>query len=284
DQDEAFYKELGMVGGNFPRLAWWGIAAIDILEKRLRETRPYEKNPGETEKAYWDSIHKICAAVRERRFPAKELTEAKQTFLAIPVHEKKDKPIVGVVGEIYVRSNRFSNEDLVKQLEALGAEVRLPPIGEWIYYTNFCAKRRNWERGHYGLFIRTVLNDFFQKRDERKSLSILDGDLREGHDPTTEEVLSLSMPYIHDSFEGEAALSVGKAMDYIQKGAHGIVNAMPFTCMPGTVVNAVLKRVREENGNIPYLNMVYEGLEDTNSKTRMEAFVHQAKEYRERQG
>ncbi|MEK7841132.1 MAG: CoA activase, partial [Deltaproteobacteria bacterium] len=146
------------------------------------------------------------------------------------------------------------------------------------------AKRRNWERGHYGLFIRTVLNDFFQKRDERKSLSILDGDLREGHDPTTEEVLSLSMPYIHDSFEGEAALSVGKAMDYIQKGAHGIVNAMPFTCMPGTVVNAVLKRVREENGNIPYLNMVYEGLEDTNSKTRMEAFVHQAKEYRERQG
>jgi predicted nucleotide-binding protein (sugar kinase/HSP70/actin superfamily) len=96
--------------------------------------------------------------------------------------------------------------------------------------------------------------------------------------------LKLSRPHIHDSFEGEAVLSVGKAMDYIQKGAHGIVNAMPFTCMPGTVVNAVLKKVREESGNIPYLNMVYEGLEDTNSKTRMEAFVHQAKEYRERQG
>lgn len=284
DQDAAFYKELGMVGGNFPRLAWWGIAAIDILEKRLRETRPYEKNPGETEKVYWDSLHKICAAVKERRFPAKELKEAKQAFLAIKVHEKKDRPIIGVVGEIYVRSNRFSNEDLVKQLEALGAEVRLPPIGEWIYYTNFCAKRRNWERGHYGLFIRTVVNDFFQKKDERKSLSILDGDLREGHEPTTEEVLSLSNPYIHDSFEGEAALSVGKAMDYIQKGAHGIVNAMPFTCMPGTVVNAVLKRVREEKGSIPYLNMVYEGLEDTNSKTRMEAFVHQAREYMERAG
>ena len=58
---------------------------------------------------------------------------------------------------------------------------------------------------------------------------------------------------------------------------------MPFTCMPGTVVNAILKKVREENNNIPYLNMVYEGLEDTNSKTRMEAFVHQAREYMERQ-
>src|SRR3989338_3975328 len=37
DQDSAFYKELGMVDGNFSRLAWWGIVAIDILEKRLRE-------------------------------------------------------------------------------------------------------------------------------------------------------------------------------------------------------------------------------------------------------
>ncbi len=282
DQDEAFYKELGMVGGNFPRLAWWGIVAIDILEKRLRETRPYEKKPGETEKVYWDSIHKICATVRERRFPAKELIWAKQAFLAIPVYDKKDKPIVGVVGEIYVRSNRFSNENLVKQLEALGAEVRLPPIGEWIYYTNFLAKRRNWERGNYGLYIRTKINDLFQRRDERKFLNILDGDLRGGHEPETEEILKLARPYVHDSFEGEAVLSVGKAMDYIQKGAHGIVNAMPFTCMPGTVVNAVLKKVREEKGNIPYLNMVYEGLEDTNSKTRMEAFVHQAKEYKER--
>ena len=282
DQDEAFYKELGMVGGNFPRLAWWGIVAIDILEKRLRETRPYEKNPGETEKAYWDSIHKICGVIKEKKFPEKELAEVKQAFLSIPTYEKKDRPVVGVVGEIYVRSNRFSNENLVKQLEELGAEVRLPPIGEWIYYTNFLAKRRNWERGNYGLYIRTKINDIFQRRDEHKSLNILDGDLRGGHEPTTEEILKLSRPYIHDSFEGEAVLSVGKAMDYIQKGVHGVVNAMPFTCMPGTVVNAVLKRVREENGNIPYLNMVYEGLEDTNSKTRMEAFVHQAKEYRER--
>jgi predicted CoA-substrate-specific enzyme activase len=282
DQDEAFYKELGMVGGNFPRLAWWGIVAIDILEKRLRETRPYEKNPGETEKAYWDSIHKICGVIKEKKFPEKELAEVKQAFLSIPTYEKKDRPVVGVVGEIYVRSNRFSNENLVKQLEELGAEVRLPPIGEWIYYTNFLAKRRNWERGNYGLYIRTKINDIFQRRDEHKSLNILDGDLRGGHEPTTEEILKLSRPYIHDSFEGEAVLSVGKAMDYIQKGVHGIVNAMPFTCMPGTVVNAVLKRVREENGNIPYLNMVYEGLEDTNSKTRMEAFVHQVREYRER--
>ena len=89
----------------------------------------------------------------------------------------------------------------------------------------------------------------------------------------------MASPYIDGSFEGEAVLSVGKVLDYIQNGAHGIVNVMPFTCMPGTVVNGILKRVREDNDNIPYLNMVYEGIEDTNGKTRMEAFVHQAREF-----
>ncbi|HLC17907.1 MAG TPA: acyl-CoA dehydratase activase [Thermodesulfobacteriota bacterium] len=282
DQDGTFYRELGMVGGNFPRLAWWGIVAADLLEKRLRETRPYEKNPGETEKTYWEYLHKACDAVREKRFPKEELKAAKEAFRRIPINEPGGKPVIGVVGEIYVRSNRFSNENLVKKLEALGAEVRLPTISEWIFYTNFTSKRKNWKRKDYGDYLRTITNDFFQHKDEKRMEEIFNGDLRGGYEPKIEELLEKAEPYIHDSFEGEAVLSVGKTLDYISKGAHGIVNAMPFTCMPGTVVNAVLKRLREDNSNIPYLNMVYEGIEDTNSITRMEAFVHQAREFMER--
>ncbi|MBI5345165.1 MAG: CoA activase, partial [Deltaproteobacteria bacterium] len=282
DQDGGFYKELGVIEGNFPRLGWWGIAAVDLLEKRLRETRPYEKNPGETEKVYWEYVHKVCGSVRKKTFPEKELRDAKAAFKAIPVRPSGGKPIIGVVGEIYVRSNLFSNENLVGKLEALGAEVRVPTIAEWIYYTNFTGKRQSWGRGEYGYFFKALIENWFQHKDEKKMENILNGDLRGGHEPRVEDIIKKAAPYIHDSFEGEAVLSIGKAIDYINHGAHGIVNAMPFTCMPGTVVNAVLKRVREDHNNIPYLNMVYEGNEDTNSATRMEAFVHQAKEFMER--
>ena len=282
DQDGKFYRELSSVGGNFQKFAWWGIAAVDMLEKRLRETRPYETNPGEAEKVYWDSVWKVCSAVKERRFPEKELKEAKAAFQRIPVENPGTRPVIGVVGEIYVRSNRYSNEDLVTKLEALGAEVRLPTIGEWIYYTNFTGKRKSRERSEWGDYLKTLLTDFFQRKYEKRIENILNGDLRGGHEPEVSEIIEKASPYIHDSFEGEAVLSVGKALDYISKGAHGIVNAMPFTCMPGTVVNAILKRLREDNSNIPYLNMVYEGIEDTNSVTRMEAFVHQAREFMER--
>ena len=47
DQSETFYQELGMVGGSdFTRLAWQGVVAVDLLEKKLRETRPYEVRTG----------------------------------------------------------------------------------------------------------------------------------------------------------------------------------------------------------------------------------------------
>ncbi len=282
DQDGNFYKELDAVGGSFQRLAWWGIAAVDMLEKRLRETRPYEKNPGESEKVFWECVHNVCNAVRNRRFPDKEMKQAKAAFRNIQTHPAGGRPIVGVVGEIYVRSNEFSNEGLIKKLEALGAEVRVPTISEWIYYTNLTNKRKNWERKEYGDYFTAVTHDFFQHRDEKRLENLLNGDLRGGHEPKVEDIIKLGSKYIHDSFEGEAILSVGKALDYINNGAHGIVNAMPFTCMPGTVVNAILKRLREDNNSIPYLNMVFEGIEDTNSMTRMEAFVHQARDYMER--
>ena len=64
-------------------------------------------------------------------------------------------------------------------------------------------------------------------------LSGFNGSLRSLHEPSIEQTLRRAAPYIHHSFEGEAVLSVGKAIDYINRGVSGIVNVMPFTCMPG---------------------------------------------------
>ena len=63
----------------------------------------------------------------------------------------------------------------------------------------------------------------------------------------------------------------------------GIVIVTPFSCMPGTITSGLLKRVREDFGNIPLLNIAYEGQQDTQTVTRLEAFVHQARAYQEAQ-
>jgi predicted CoA-substrate-specific enzyme activase len=279
NQDDGFYKELGVVEGDFPKLAWWGILATDLMEKMLWQTRPYEVEAGATDKVYWKCIEELCNDIRNQKFPERALNFAREAFKSIEVKDQGTRPVIGIVGEIYVRSSAYSNGGFVKELEAMGAEVRVPPVSEWIYYTNFVSKRKSWDRRQYGDFFRTIFNNFFQTRYERKMENIISKDLRFGHELSTKNLVDLASPYIADTFEGEAVLCVGKVIDYVADEADGIINVMPFACMPGTIVHAVLKRVRADHDNIPYLNMVFEGIEDTNAKTRMEAFLHQARDF-----
>ena len=97
-------------------------------------------------------------------------------------------------------------------------------------------------------------------------------------EPDTSRILKNASPYLHDSFEGEAVLSMGKAVDFVQNGASGIVSAMPFGCMPGTIVGALLKGLKRDTG-IPCISVAYDGVETTCSEIQLEAFMHQASGY-----
>jgi predicted nucleotide-binding protein (sugar kinase/HSP70/actin superfamily) len=127
-------------------------------------------------------------------------------------------------------------------------------------------------------YVKGWLTDWVQNRKEHRLEKRLEGSILGCHEPKVEDVLDLASPYLHESFGGEAILSIGKAIEYINQGLSGIINAMPFTCMPGTIVTALSKKVREDFGNFPWLNIAYEGLEIT----RLEAFMHQAKEFQKK--
>jgi len=282
DQDEQLYRELGEVGKGFSRLAWRGLVSVDLLQKRLREARPYERRLGESEELYQHYLEKICHAIRKREGVSPLLKKASADFNTIEIGSDKRRPIIGIIGEIYIRSNRFSNEDLIKNLEHLGCEVWLPPIAEWILYTNYTSKRRSLRTGNYRNFLATFLTNEVQRAVEHRLTKNFKKSLRVSSEPKTEEIIRNASAYLHPSFEGEAILSIGKAVDFSLKGARGLINTMPFTCMPGTIVNAVLKRCREAHNNVPLLNIAYDGQKESNTKTRLEAFVYQVRQYHER--
>jgi predicted nucleotide-binding protein (sugar kinase/HSP70/actin superfamily) len=91
----------------------------------------------------------------------------------------------------------------------------------------------------------------------------------------------MAAPYVHKSFEGETILSIGKTMDLIKKGASGIINAMPFGCMPGTIVTGMLRGVNRDYG-IPCMSIPYDGTESSTIEIQLEAFIDQAKNYSKR--
>ena len=73
-------------------------------------------------------------------------------------------------------------------------------------------------------------------------------------------------------------MSIGKAVDLAEKGASGIISAIPFGCMPGTIVEALLKGIKQDTGT-PCLSVAYDGAEGASSEIQLEAFMHQASEY-----
>ena len=86
------------------------------------------------------------------------------------------------------------------------------------------------------------------------------------------------MPYLHDSFEGEAILSVGKMIEYHHQGVGGIVNVMPFGCMPSTIVSTQTMRISAQCDDMPILNLSFDGQDDPALTTRLEAFVEQVRQ------
>jgi predicted nucleotide-binding protein (sugar kinase/HSP70/actin superfamily) len=279
-QDESLHNDVRALDREFVLMSWRGVLAVDMLQKLLWEHRPYEKEKGGSDLAYQRALDAVTASIEKREdlFPA--LEQAYEEFSSIRISERT-RPVIGIVGEIYIRSNRFSNEDVVRQIEGLGGEAWVAPISEWLLYINTTAKASASMNGSWKDLLKAYLTARVQHKDERRFLSAFNGNLRSLHEPSIEQTLKSARPYIHHSFEGEAVLSVGKAVDYINRGVAGIVNVMPFTCMPGTIATAVLKRVREDHNNIPLLNIAYEGQGDSQTVTRLEAFMHQAKGYQQ---
>ena len=98
--------------------------------------------------------------------------KSEETLNIFPRYDDK-KPLIGIIGEIFVRSHRFSNEDLVRKVEALGGEVWIAPVEEWIYYVNFVGLKKALLKKEKSAIINFLLKKFFQKRIEHRFANIL---------------------------------------------------------------------------------------------------------------
>ena len=271
------YKDMGLQSRSFIHI-WEGIIAVDLIDKIAREHRPYEVNKGETEGVYQSCLNKVCQEVREKGSLARVLKEAGRAFGRIETREKGEKPKIGIVGEIFVRTNKFSNNYLVNQVESLGGEVWMPPFAEWLFHINGVLKLHSWLMKNYRSCLSVFIRDKFQQFSEKRLAQLVAEVSSNGHEPPLKEIWKNAEPYLPPWY-GEAALSLGKSVDYAKKGMAGIINVMPFACLPGTITAAVLKRFREDYNSVPCLTIAYDGLEQTNTTTRLEAFIYQANQY-----
>ncbi len=289
NQDTNFYRELtqstdGSTVGNFMKDAWLAVVGLDLLRKVILRLRPFAADAHQAQQVHKQSVKRWIQSVENRSNLSRsvELMRAiADDFAKVQLDQQAAKPRIGIVGEIYVRSHEFANMNIIARLESLGAVCDLASLAEWIYYTNFTRSRMAKRRCQPRNFFTNIIQDYFQHKIEKALAEPLEkrfGQLAEG---PIEHAIELAKPYLHCSFEGEAILSIGKTVEYHHQGFGGVVNVMPFTCMPSTIVSSLSMRVSAECGDMPILNLSFDGQEDATLTTRLEAFVEQV---RQRQG
>jgi predicted nucleotide-binding protein (sugar kinase/HSP70/actin superfamily) len=190
------------------------------------------------------------------------LGRCRNRFQQIPAQRDRPRPLIGVVGEIFCRLNTFSNEDLVRRLEAQGAEAWVSDLAEFVWYMN--AEQMRWLRLRGRVLSREALGAWVrrrvQRRDEQALLEAFEQAFAGREEPHVEELLEYARPYLPpEGAMGEMVLSVGKIVFLARQGAAGIVDISPFTCMNGIVCEAIYPRLSRDLGGIPIRNFYFDG-------------------------
>ena len=295
------YSTQGLVPARSARrfriMIYMTMLVADALDRILWRARPYEREAGSVEAllaaATADMVHAAEAGGLRSDFrdfhDIVADTARKARGLIDPALPRR--PRIGIVGEIYLRSHPFSNQDLVRELELHGAEVVNATLAEWVSFISWGRIRehrrsagrhlrggrigdarratRNWlghaveyrflnarRRGVYAQALRHL--DIAADHEVHAVARRLDGERHFSLDVGT-----------------EAVLSIGGALEYVAHGCDGIVNVYPFTCMPGTVATAVLSPLLA-GMRVPYLEVPCDGTHRASRETQIRTFVWQA--------
>jgi predicted nucleotide-binding protein (sugar kinase/HSP70/actin superfamily) len=299
----------GMIDKNrardFRKTAYFSVVIGDILDRLLWRIRPYEKEEGATDDFIERSMITMADSFESygatRDFDRildrlEEIIEEGRVFVDPDI---PPKPLIGIVGEIYLRSHVHSNQNVIKMLERYGAEVVNASIAEWVDYTTYdrvreakTSLRLNLKQfrldgvksglkkllNHGGdmLYQRIRLDQAYKRV---KPLLDLARDHGVAH---MEKILTRHDLY---SFElgTEACLSIAAIMEYMQEGYNGVVNVYPFTCMPSTITSSIMRPIMNRN-KIPYLDAPYDGTYQPGREAAIRTFMYQANQHFKRNG
>jgi predicted nucleotide-binding protein (sugar kinase/HSP70/actin superfamily) len=272
-------------GVKFRLLAWKGLVAAEMLEKMRQQRKPYEVVEGETERIYQKYLRALERSIEAGARDTRELLlEAGRAFRAIPLRAGARKPVVAVVGEIFMRDNPFCSGFLRERLEQLGAETWMAPVREWIALSSLRYGQESRWRGELLNVLQAKIQGYFQDRIGRSFEAAAHEAIETERVIPLEDILELCAPYIHRDYVGDPPLAFGAAAALARTRISGVANILPFTCLPGTIVTSISAAFRKDHQDIPWVDIAYDGQEDTGIETRLQAFVHQAREHARRMG
>lgn len=256
----------------------------DTFMRVLYKTRPYEVEKGSANKLYekWNAIAYNAITRGDFKEFTSNIYAIVDEFDKLPIHEDLVKPRVGVVGEILVKYHPTANNDIVGQLEELGAEAVVPDISDFFLYGLYDADSKHKYLG--GSYKSKVINNLIIKWIDSYRKPMKDALEKSKHfyaPAPISELAEYAEPVVSICNQtGEGWFLTGEMVELIKTGAPNIVCIQPFACLPNHITGkGVIKELKRQ---YPISNIVaidYDsGASEVNQLNRIKLMLTKARE------
>ncbi|MGE5404520.1 MAG: acyl-CoA dehydratase activase [Candidatus Saccharibacteria bacterium] len=278
--------------------AWQAVIINDVLDDILSAILVLAKDQEHALRVYKEVCDDIFKAIAHESWDGvkKTMRRAARKLRGIEkTKEIEEAPKIALIGEIYVRRDDFSRQDLVQRLATRGFIVKAAPIAEWMIYCDY-----NLVKGYslpktMGEKLKTYITGFFKNRYEHDVKSILaKSGLYEFHMIDIDHMVENVKHLVNPRLTGETILTVASALTEVVEEVSGVISIGPFGCMPGRMAEAIIsetineekiriavdkdlvRRVMEDHPSLPFLAIETDGNLFTQVvEARLEAFCLQ---------
>ena len=274
--------------------AFDGLLAIDALYKMLLATRPYEYQPGAAQACFDRWAAELDAALVNlplslgrvvsgtHLWPLEEVLRGAGSAFAAIRKPSAPRPRIVISGEFYVRLDDRSNQDLIRKVEEAGGEASLAPASELFQFAAHVNLREASElyqqtREPVQLIRQLAFKGMasLARRDERRIAAAAHA---VEHEPDPVEIARLAGPYVSGHYGGEPPMTIGRPYALARRReVHGVIFVAPFNCLPGSIVEAQINRMRRDIG-LPMVALYYDGKDNPNREEFIRGLVYQAGE------
>lgn len=264
----------------------YGVLYGDLLLSLVNQSKPYEKNKGDSEKlaAYYTKklVEEMESEGVSFKKAKKNFEKIIDAFGSIPkTHEEKVQ--VGVVGEIYVKYSPLGNNGLEEFLVSEGAEVTTPGLLDFCIYCIF-NNIMDYELYKTGGRAKYAAGKFVYRyllKKQRELIGIFENDGRFRAPAYFEHTKERISEYIsHGCKMGEGWLLPAEIMELFDSGIKNIVCTQPFGCLPNHICGkGMMKPIKDKNPDINIVAIDYDASASrVNQENRIKLMLSNARD------